>query len=131
MLRVGDARAIELAFAAFAERRIAAVVVGADGLFNNQRSQIVALAARHTIKAIYAFREFVTEGGLVSYGANLTEAYRLAGLYIGRILRGENPAELPVIQPTKIELSINLKTAKMLGLDVPATLIARADEVID
>ena len=131
VLRTGDARAIELAFATFAERKITAVLIGADALFNNHRPQIVTLAARHAMVAVYAFREFVTEGGLVSYGPNSTEAYRLSGLYIGRILRGEKPADLPVMQPTKFELAINLKTARALGLKVPPTLIARADEVID
>jgi putative ABC transport system substrate-binding protein len=131
VLRAGDARAIELAFATFAERRIAALLIGADGFFNNHRPLIVALAARHAMATAYAFREFVAEGGLLSYGPNLTEAYRLAGLYIGRILNGEKPADLPVLQPTKFELAINLKTAGTLGLKVPPTLIARADEVIE
>jgi putative ABC transport system substrate-binding protein len=131
VLRTGDPRAIELAFATLAERKIAALLVGADAIFNNHRPQIVALAARHAIMAVYPWREFVAEGGLVSYGPNLSEAYRLSGLYVGRILKGEKPADLPIMQPTKFELAINLKTAKSLGLTVPPTLIARADEVIE
>jgi putative tryptophan/tyrosine transport system substrate-binding protein len=131
VLRVGDASAIERAFALLAERKIAALVIGADGFFNNHRSLVVDLAARHSMAAAYAFREFVAEGGLLSYGPNLTDAYRQAGLYIGRILKGEKPADLPVLQPTKFELAINLKTAKSLGLKIPPTLIARADEVVE
>ncbi|MGH6710746.1 MAG: ABC transporter substrate-binding protein [Bradyrhizobium sp.] len=131
VLRTGDAREIELAFATLAERKIVTLLIGADALFNNHRSQIVALAARHAMVAAYAIREFVTEGGLMSYGPNLTDAYRLSGLYIGRILKGEKPADLPVMQPTKFELVINVKTARTLGLRVPPTLIARADEVIE
>jgi putative ABC transport system substrate-binding protein len=131
VLHTGDPHAIELAFATLAERKIAALLIGADAIFNNHRPQIVALAARHGIVAMYPWNEFVTEGGLVSYAPSLTEAYRLSGLYVGRILNGEKPADLPVIQPTKVELAINLKTAKALGLTVPPTLLARADEVIE
>ena len=131
VLHTGDPRAIELAFATFAEWKIAALLIGADAIFNNHRAQIVALAARHAIIAVYPWREFVIEGGLVSYGPNLSEAYRLSGLYVGRILKGDKPADLPVMQPTKFELAINLKTARALGLTVPPTLIARADEVIE
>jgi len=131
VLRTGDVKAIEQAFATFAERKISALLVGADGFFNNHRSLIIALSARHAIATAYAFREFVTEGGLFSYGPSLTEAYWLAGLYIGRILKGEKPATLPILRPTKFELAINLKTATALGLKVPPTLIARVDEVIE
>ena len=131
VLHTGDSRAIEIAFATLTERKIAALLIGADALFNNHRPQIVALAARHGIVAMYPWNEFVTEGGLVSYAPSLTEAYRLSGLYVGRILNGEKPADLPVIQPTKVELAINLKTARGLGLDVPPSLLARADEVIE
>ena len=131
VLHTGDSRAIEIAFATLTERKIAALLIGADALFNNHRPQVVALAARHGIVAMYPWNEFVTEGGLVSYAPSLTEAYRLSGLYVGRILNGERPADLPVIQPTKVELAINLKTARALGLDVPPSLLARADEVIE
>ena len=131
VLRPDDGPSIEAAFATLAERKIAGVLVGADALFNDHRQQVVLLAARHAMAGVYPWREYVTAGGLVSYGPNLSEGYRLSGLYVGRILRGEKPADLPVIQPTKFELAINLRTAKALGIDVPATLIARADEVIE
>jgi putative tryptophan/tyrosine transport system substrate-binding protein len=131
VLHTGDPRAIEIAFATLTERKIAALLIGADALFNNHRPQIVALAARHGIIAMYPWNEFVTEGGLVSYAPSLTEAYRLSGLYVGRILNGEKPADLPVMQPTKVELAINLKTARALGLTPPPTLLARADQVIE
>ena len=131
VFRAGDPRAIDAAFATLAERKIAALLVGADAIFTNHRAQIVALAARYAIIAVYPWREFVTEGGLVSYASNLPEAYRLSGLYVGRIFKGEKPADLPVIQPAKFELVINLKTAKTLGLTVLPTLLTRADEVIE
>ena len=127
----GTVSELEAAFETVARDRPDGLFVGSNPFFILQRDQIVGFAARHTIPTIYPFREFPSAGGLISYGTRLADTYRQVGVYTGRILKGEKPADLPVVQPTKFELIINLKTAKTLGLDVPPTLLAIADEVIE
>jgi putative tryptophan/tyrosine transport system substrate-binding protein len=131
ILKAGTDREIDAAFLSVLQARPTALLVGADLFFNSRIEQIVALAARHAIPTMYSYHEFAVAGGLMSYGASLAEAYRQVGLYAARILKGEKPADLPVMQTTKIELVINLRTAKTLGLEVPARLLALADEVIE
>ena len=118
-------------FAKLIQLRAGGLVIGGGSFFASQRTQLAALTVRHAVPAISEYREFAAAGGLLSYGADIAEAYRLAGIYTGRILKGDKPADLPVQQATKVELYINLKTAKALGLTVPNTLIGRADEVIE
>jgi putative ABC transport system substrate-binding protein len=131
ILSASTVREIDVAFATVAQSGARALLVGSDPFFNSERDQVIALAARYATPAIYEGREFAMAGGLASYGTSLTDAYRQAALYAARILRGEKPAELPIVQPTKFEFVINLKTAKALGLDVPPGLSASADETIE
>jgi putative tryptophan/tyrosine transport system substrate-binding protein len=130
-LRASTDREIDVAFETVAQQRIDALLVTADPFFDTRRAKLVALAARHTVPTMYHLREFPAAGGLVSYGVNFADAYRQVGVYTGRVLNGEKPADLPVMQASKFEFVINMKTAKALGLEVPLGLSAGADEVIE
>jgi putative ABC transport system substrate-binding protein len=131
ILKAGNDTEIDSAIAGLAERKVGVLLVSADPLFLARREQLVALVARYAIPSIYEWRQFAEAGGLMSYGINLADAYRQAGVYVGKILKGAKPGDLPVLQPTKFELVINLKTAKTLGLTVPNTMLVAADQVIE
>jgi ABC-type uncharacterized transport system substrate-binding protein len=130
-MRASDIPAIHTAVAALARDKVDALVVGADAFFFSRRVQLVTLTTRHAIPTVFTVRDFSEAGGLMSYGTSLTEAFRQMGVYSGRVLKGAKPADLPVVQSTKFDFIINLTTAKALGLEVPPTLLARADEVIE
>jgi putative ABC transport system substrate-binding protein len=131
VLNASTERDLDVVFATLAQLRLGGIVIGPDLFFGSRPQQLAALAFRHAVPAIFYTPEFAAAGGLMSYGGSLSDAYRQTGVYIGKILRGAKPADLPVWQPTKVELVINLRTAKTLGLTVPPTVLARVDEVIE
>jgi putative ABC transport system substrate-binding protein len=131
VIKASNEADIDRGFASLAQKRTDGLLVTADPFFNYRRDQIISLATHDAIPTVYFFRDFAASGGLVSYGTSLTEAYRQVGVYTGKILSGSNPTELPVVQPTKFELVINLKTARTLGIAVPTSLLVTADEVIE
>jgi putative ABC transport system substrate-binding protein len=132
IVKASNANGLVEAFDAISQRRVGALLVGSDPFFFTQREQLVALAARHAVPAMYFFREFSVAGGLISYGTRLADGYRQVGIYTGKILNGANPAELPIArQSEQIEMSLNIKTARTLGLAIPPSILGRADEIIE
>jgi putative ABC transport system substrate-binding protein len=131
ILEAGDGKAIESAFATLAQDKPDALLVGSDPIFDVNRDKLVALVAAAGLPAIYQFRDFAAAGGLMSYDPDIVDAHRQVGVYTGKILKGAKPSDLPILQPTKFQLVINLKTAKALSIEIPPTLLARADEVIE
>jgi putative ABC transport system substrate-binding protein len=131
ILQASTNRDFDIAFSTLTQKRAGGLAIAADTFFSSQSAQLAALAFRHAVPTISPYREFVTAGGMISYGGSLTDQYRLLGVYAGRILKGERPTELPVQQASKVELLVNLKTARTLGITVPPALLARADEVIE
>ena len=131
VFKASSEREIDNIFATLAQYRVGALLIGGNALFTGQRDQLVALAARHKVPVMYYLRNFVVAGGLISYGTNITDAYRQTGIYAGRILKGAKPADLPVVLPTKFELVVNLKIAKTLGITIPESFLLRADELIE
>jgi putative tryptophan/tyrosine transport system substrate-binding protein len=131
ILQASTEREIDSAFATLKQTQATALVIAPESFFNSQTARLAELTVRHAMPAIYTYREFAAAGGLMSYGGNIANSYRAAGVYVGRILKGEKPSDLAVQQSAKVELIVNLRTAKTLSVDVPATLLARADEVIE
>jgi putative ABC transport system substrate-binding protein len=131
VLRASSSQDIDMAFATFSRERVEALLIAQDAFFASRRIQLVQLAAYHRLPTIYAGREYPEIGGLMSYGSNIIDAYRIIAGYVGRIFKGAKPADLPVVQASKFELVINAQTAKMLGLEIPPSLLARADEIIE
>ena len=131
IVRASTVPEIDAAFAALQQARAEALIIGTDPFFNARRDQFIALAQRYALPTIFDLREFVTAGGLLSYGGSLAETYRLAGIYTGKILKGARPSDLPVLQPTKFELVVNLRAARAIGLTIPQSILSRADDVIE
>ncbi len=131
IIHASNEQELDMVFADWSKQRAGALVVTSEGFFDSERERIVGLSLKYSVAGIYPWREYVTAGGLMSYGSNLSDSYRQAGIYVARLLNGEKPSDLPIMQPSKFELVLNLKTARALGISIPPTLLARADEVIE